>query len=60
MLDIAADYLSARGIRYVKFTGSLSSKKKDEVLSLFKETGPEAPTVMLISTTAGGGEQSSV
>jgi len=57
MLDIAADYLSAKGYTYVKYTGSLSSKKRAEAVQLFENTSPGSPSVMLISTMAGGGEQ---
>ena len=55
MLDVAADYLSAQKFNYVKYTGTLSSKKKAEAVELFETTGPGAPSVMLISTMAGGG-----
>lgn len=55
MLEYAALYLAPRGFACIRYTGKQSLEERAKAVKEFGGTGPDCPSVMLISTTAGGG-----
>ena len=58
MLELMSVYLRKRGIAHVRYNGRMKIAEREEAIRQFKETGPDSPTVMLISLKCGGGKSS--
>lgn len=56
MLDLAEVTLRRKGYKVVQYTGGMSPRERDEAIALFGSKSLNAPTVMLLSSSIGGGE----
>ena len=54
MLNIVETPLKAEGFSFVRLDGTMSQRKRAEVIEMFDDRGPDSPTVMLLSLKAGG------
>ncbi|TPX34676.1 hypothetical protein SmJEL517_g02764 [Synchytrium microbalum] len=54
MLDLVEQTLDEQGIEWCRIDGSVSQKKREQVLQRFQNDGKDAPTVMLASLRAMG------
>ncbi|MCO5577017.1 hypothetical protein L7F22_030839 [Adiantum nelumboides] len=54
MLNLVQAPLEAAGFKHVRIDGSMSLKKRDAALKAFQSTGPDSPTIILLSLKAAG------
>ena len=54
MLTILETPLQDEGFRFVRLDGSMTQRRRAEVIAEFSDAGPGSPTVFLLSLKAGG------
>ena len=54
LLDLIEDALRRENFLFVRLDGRMTQKARARAIERFSDTGPSAPTVFLLSLTAGG------
>lgn len=60
VLKLFEPFLNTAGVKFVSYTGEVPVKKRGEIIEKFNTVNTNAPQVMLLSLTVGGGLHLSV